>query len=331
MEILRDGYPSIMKNEISLADLDSYDEEKIREAEYLLKDTIISYPISTIGMITVLRKKYEKSLMNAYESLKDNLDYDIVRYNCYYLAKVLHTRLKNININSYFMTHKAHYFALSSGDEKMKEAHISLIYPTIHNDKVLYTVFDPGLKIDAPMSFYKDEEMDTIIKDQLTINVKKTGDIDYPYFVNLDGINPYSYNLNAHNVRQTFNPKYETVELDKLAYPISYRLLTGYKATIFAREHEKRAYITLNHLSKTLEFYDGLCGIKYSYTFLELSKINKQVIKNQLENVCLKLSLNLDEMIEDIYFMVDVIEEFNNQLMDQDVVNEYNKMMVKKK
>lgn len=331
MEIVREGYPNIIKNEIALVNLDSYDEEKVKEAGYLLKDTIVSYPISTIGMITILRKKYEKSLMNTYETLKDNSDYNIVRYNCYYLAKVLHARLKNININSYFMTHKAHYFALNSGDKKMKEAHISLIYPTIHNDRVLYTIFDPGLKIDVPLSFYKEEEMDTIIKDQLTINVRKTADVDYPYFVNLDGINPYSYNFNAHNVHQTFNPKYETVELDKLAYPISYRLLTGYKATIFARDQEKRAYITLNHLSKTLEFYDGLDGIKYNYTFLQLFKVDKQVIREQLRNVCLKLSLDLDEMIEDIYFMVDVIEEFNNQLMDQDVVNEYNKMMVKKK
>ena len=331
MEIVREGYPSIIKNEISLSNLDSYDEEKIKEAGYLLKDTIINYPISTIGMITILRKKYEKSLMHTYDILKNNLDYDIVRYNCYYLAKVLNARLKNISINTYFMTHKAHYFALDSGDKKMKEAHISLLYPTICNDKVLYTIFDPGLKIDIPMSFYKDEEMETIVNEQLTINVKRTNDVDYPYYVNLDGINPYSYTLNAHNVHQTFNPKYETVELDKLAYPISYKLLTGYKATIFAREQDKRAYVTLNHLSRILEFYDGLDGRKHSYTFSELFKIDKQIIKNQLKNICLKLSLDVDELVEDIYFMIDVIDEFNSQLMDQEVVNEYNKMMVKKK
>lgn len=331
MEILRKGYPSIIKNEILLDDLDLYDEKKIEEAGYLLRDTIVNYPVNTIGMITILRKKYEKSLMNTYEILKDNLDYDMVRYNCYYLARILHARLKNININTYFMTHKAHYFALTSGDKKMKEAHISLIYPTIHNDRVLYTIFDPGLKIDVPMSFYKDAEMNTIIEEQLTINIKKNTDIDYPYFINLDGINPYSYNSNAHNVRQEFNPRYETVELDKLAYPISYRLLTGYKATIFAREQEKRAYIILNHLSKTLEFYDGLDGIRYYYTFLQLYKIDKQVIRSQIKNACLMLSLDLDEMIEDIYFMIDVVDEFNNKLMDQDVVNEYSKVMLKRK
>lgn len=328
MEILRDGFPSIIKNEINLENLQPYNQDQIKEAKYLLKDTIENYPISTLEMITILRERYEDSLINTYNSLKYFSDYDRVRYNCYYLSKVLHNKLLNIGIKSYFMTHKAHFFALSSGDEKMKEAHISLLYPSLKDGKVLYTIFDPGLKVDIPLSFYKNSEIATINNNGLLIDIKKTDNDLYPYCINLNGINPYSYNMYPHSVMQAFNPKYETINLDELAYPISYRLLTGYKATIFAKEQEKRAYITLNHLSKTLETFDG--NTMDNYSFKELNQMGGIKLKDRLNNMCSKLSLDVDEIVNNVFFVINVIDEFNTQLMDHDVVNEYNKIKVKK-
>ena len=52
------------------------------------------------------------------------------------------------------MTYQANKYALNSGDVKVKEAHISVIYPSLKDDKLIYTIFNPGLKIDKPLSFY---------------------------------------------------------------------------------------------------------------------------------------------------------------------------------
>lgn len=328
---MREGNSSIRKEVISLDNLDIYDGQKILESTFLILDTLENYPINTFGLITILRKNYISSLLKTYDVL-NKVDYDPVKCNCYYLSKILKDKLTKFDINANYMTHKAHFFALDSGDKKIKEAHISLIYPTMRNDKLYYVIYDPGLKIDRPLGFYSHKSMGKIINQKLEIEVGYDMiDKNYPYYVSLDGVNPYSYNLYPHNVCQRFNPEYRTLNIDELLYPISYKLLTGYKATIFSKETTKRAYITLSHIDKKIEFSDIEEGTNYSYSFEQLLKMGRSALKDKLEKICLKLKLDLEEIIENIYFMIDINDEFINNFMDYEVVSEYKKIRTLKK
>lgn len=330
MEIIRDGTSSIKKEIISLNKLDSFNSNKIKEATQLLIDTIENSKISTFGLITILRKKYEKSLLETYKLLEKE-NYDSVKCNCYYLSKVLKEKLYNIEIDANYMTHKAHFFALNSGDSKIKEAHISLLYPTIKNDKLFYTIFDPGLKIDTPLCFYANKSMNPIKRETLSINVHyDNSDINYPYYINMNGITPYSYTTYSHNVFQKFNPKYKTINIEEMLYPISYNLLTGYRATTFSKDKNKRGYIILKHLDKTLEFCDLETAQFFSYQYNELIKIGRNELKRKISPICIKLSLDTEEILDNIYFMIDIHNEFLSTIMDKDVQTEYIKKRILK-
>lgn len=325
MEIIREGTFCIKKEIVSLNKLDDFDSNKLKEATPLLIDTIENSKISTFGLITILRKKYEKSLLETYKLLEKE-NYDSVKCNCYYLAKILKEKLYNLGIDTNYLTHKAHFFALNSGDSKIKEAHISLLYPTIKNDKLFYIIFDPGLKIDAPLCFYANESMKPIQRENLSIDVcYDNSDINYPYYINMDGINPYSYTTYPHNIFQKFNPNYKTTNIDEMLYPISYNLLTGYKAITFSKDKFKRAYIILKHLDRTLEFCDLETNQLFYYNYNELKKLGRNILKNKIFQICLKLSLDTEEILDNIYFMIDIHNEFLSTIMDKDVLTEYTK------
>lgn len=55
------------------------------------------------------------------------------------------------------MSYKANGFSTHNGDEIIKETHISLVWITKRKNKVYITIYDPGLYINKPISFYKDE------------------------------------------------------------------------------------------------------------------------------------------------------------------------------
>ena len=322
MEILRDGNFSIKKEIIDLSNLDIYNEERISNVSYLIPSVMEEYPISTFGMITLLRENYYRSLEDTIKKIS-GFDYDKVRCNCYYLSKVLKEKLNSMGIKSYYLTYKANHFALNSGDKIAKEAHISLLYPTIKNDRIYYTIFDPGLKIVKPLSFYRNEGMDAVKdNDLITLIGYENSDNDYPYYVNMDGINPYSYNRYPHNVCQRFNPNYETVNIVEMLFPISYYLLTGYKATIFSKDISKRAYVTLYHIDRKVELFDEESNMLISYSYDDIMQMDKNILINKLKDICKKLDLDLMELLEDIYFMIDVHDEYMNSIMNKQVLNE---------
>lgn len=328
MEIKRNGYSSIIKQKIDTNKLKPYDADAIEESKLLLQQSI-GYVSNSFDMLTIMRKNYNGSLSKTYQLLEKE-NYDSVRYQCFYYTKELNKHLKDIGIETYFLTHKARLYALSSGDNKVKEAHISLIYPSIKNDRVLYTIFDPGLKVDKPISFFKEDIGLKINEDKLKVSILGSSDEDYPYKINIDGVNPYSYNSNPHNVHQYFNPDFITANINDLLFPISYKLLTGYKAMVFSKIKEERAYIVLNHLSKYLEFCDFSDGVVYKYSFSDIIKMERSELKQKLNNICIKLGIDIEEIVENVYFMVDIVGEYTSNFMDNEVVKEYHQKVRKK-
>ena len=321
MIIERKEVKNIIKKEIDVNNLKNYDKTMLKEAEILLKE-VLSYTSNSFDLITILRKNYTGNIQETF-SLISKLDFQDVRFQCYYYAKELHRKLENIGLNPEFLTHKARLFALNSGDNIVKEAHISLILHNIKDNQILYTIFDPGLKIDVPISFYKNDFGNKLKKDKFSINILQNNDDNYPYIINIDGSNPYSYNEKPHNVYQAFNPDFVTTNIDDLLFPISYKVLNGYKAMNFSEKIKNRAYIILNHLSKYLEFCNFEDSIVYKYDFIEITRMGKSNLKNKLERICNKLYLDCDEIVEDVFFIIEIADELVNKLMDRNVVYEY--------
>lgn len=325
MIIEREGLKPIKKRKIDLNNLEKFSQERIDEITPILRETIEEYPISTFGLISFMRKHFQNSLSETLAN--SNFDYSSLNYNCYFLSKIMQDKLKKEGIDGYLMTYQANKYALSSGDAKVKEAHISVIYPTMKDDKVFYTIFDPGLKIDKPLSFYEKTDSGLILVNQNKIKVYYEAENEtYPYYMDMTGINEYSYNKSNHRIFQRFNPKYETINIDEMLFPISHELLTGYKAISYSTDPNKRAYITLSHLEKKLEFSNCITGIEYIYTYEELEKMSYLELRKKISIVCEKLNLDSDDITSDIYFMIYYHNDFINYIMDQDLINEYSEM-----
>lgn len=324
MIIERNGLRPIIKSEIDLSNLENFSQNKIDEATILLKETIEQYPISTFGLITLIRTHFKNSLL--YTLNNADFDYSSLNYNCFFLANKMKEKLSDVSIKGYLMTYQANKYALNSGDAKVKEAHISVIYPSIKENKLIYTIFDPGLKIDKPLLFYPYTNSCGIMVNQNKINICfNPNDIDYPYYMEMTGINKYSYNKSNHLIFQRFNPKYETINIDEMLFPVSHSLLTGYKAIIYSTDINKRAYITLSHLEQKLEFSDCVTGVEYSFAYEELEKMGYQKLKEKITSVCNKLQLDPDDITSNIYFMIYYHNDYINCIMNQELIEEYSK------
>lgn len=322
MRIERKGNTPIIKKEIDLSNLETFSQERIDAVTPLLKEIIEECPISTFGLITHLRKNFYKSLCETVNN--SHFDYWNYNFNCFSMASIMKKKLEKENIKGFLMTYQANKFALTTGDAKMKEAHISVIYPTIKDEKILYTIFDPGLKIDKPLIFFQNQDARniTVNENQIDIGYEPLN-FDYPYFMNMVGQNMYSYNKTNHTIFQRFNPKYETINIGEMLFPICYKLLTGYKAIIYSTDPQKRAYITLNHLEQKLHFCDCITGIEYHYSYNEIEKMGYKQLKEKISVICHKLQLDPEDITSNIFFMIYYHDEYMNYVMDQDVLNEY--------
>lgn len=309
-----------------MSSINKYDKSIENELSYLIVDVMENYSISSFDLITLLRKKYNGSLTDTIKKI-DIDDYDKVRLNCYYQSKVLKDKLEKLGINAYYLTYQASHFALNSGDAKMKEAHVSLVYPTIRNDRLYYIIFDPGLKVYKPIGFYDKNSSVSINNKDLTVGIEyDNNNINYPYSIYVNGINPYSYTSYSHNVIQRFNPIFKTINMDEMMYPIVYNLLLEYKSIIFSKDMLKRVYITLKHIDKKVEFANFSKNRIYTYTYEELLEMNYNSLKNKLRDICFKLNLDINDVIENIIFMIDVHDDFLNHVMDKDVLKEYRRV-----
>ncbi len=323
MIINRDDASPIIKNKLDRDNLERYNEEKIKTATPLIDKVLEENSVSTFDMLTLLRKVYKTSLLDAYNSVSIE-EFEKSQFNCVYLARLLKEELKKIDIDASYLSHQAREYALECGDKKIKEAHVSLIYPALDRDNVKYTIFDPGLKIQVPLTFLENGEYNITPNQNQNIKITyNASNNNYPYAVNMYGISPYSYTNYPHLVYQRFNPEYLVQNVGEMLYPYSHKLLTGYKATIFTKEEEKRAYIRLDHLDQILEYCDYKDKIINVINFSDLNQMNRNVLITKLQSICRKLKIDVDELVDDIMFMVELNDEFISEIMDNDVKQEY--------
>ena len=55
-------------------------------------------------------------------------------------------------------------------------------------------------------------------------------------------------------------------------------------------------------------------------------KTGRNHLTSELSGICEKLRLDVNEIVDDIIFMVDVNDLYMDEIMDEDILNEYRKI-----
>jgi len=168
MKIIRENNTIIKKRKINLQQLEEYDQNKINQAIKLLKKEISTSYISHFNNISYMLGK-----TNIFSN-KNN--------GCISQCQKLKKELKKIGLKTYFVSCQANGFSNPAGDFFVKEAHVFLIYPSLRNNKIFFTLFDPGFRLDNPISFYDscDSDSTRYLSDGVA-KVMFCNELVYPY------------------------------------------------------------------------------------------------------------------------------------------------------
>lgn len=316
MNISRNTYTPIKKEKItSFIDYKTIDLELISN---LLNQVIKGYTYSTFDLIKLVKDNFNGNL-NLSINLIDN--YSHVRFNCYYATKLLKEKLSKVGIDAKYVSYKSIGFSSNIGDELIKEAHISLVIPTIRNQKVYYIILDPGYRIPSPICFYKSNNKTNIRIDHDDIIIQKIDDNLYPYCMKMQGYNRYSLNKNNCFCEEYFNCDYETLNPKDILFPISFEILNGYRMINYNEDKQKCAMLKVMILEKYLEC--STFNQKISITFDELQSSSKEKLYSILKPFCDKLGENVLEFMDILYFILENNEPFIAEVMNKLVVKEF--------
>ena len=225
MQIQRNNNSIIQKKQIEFTKLDIFDEKKIILANKILKDTINNTFVSHFDYISYSLKYFDEEFSKYNENIGCVSD-------CIKLKK----ELKKIGLKTYFVTCKTNGFLNPKGDDLVKEAHTFLIYPCLKNNKLYFTIFDPGFRINQTISFYDLCDSTSIPFLTGKAKVSYNNNFFYPYKLSLDRRINYKREIGFANINWEFNPYYETLNILNYAeelYPAIFSLkLMNYPADI---------------------------------------------------------------------------------------------------
>lgn len=316
MDIIRDGLKPIKKNKIT-----SFIDYNLINLDYLttlLNEVIENYTYSTFDLIKLVKDNFNTSIIEAIKSIDD---YSLVRFNCYYAAKTLKEKLKELGIDAFYVSYKSIGFSSSYGDNLIKEAHLSLVIPTIKDNKEYYIILDPGYRIPHPLTFYKNSNTTLIKVDNDDIIIQKRDDNIYPYSMIMKGYNRYSISEHSYFCEEFFNCDYETLNPEDMLFPASFNVLNGYRIINYHVDKSKCAMLKVMILDEYLECSDAAQDI--TLTFSELKSLPKDKIYRLLKPFCHKLNQDTFEFIELLFFILDHHKEFTN-IIDNEVKKELN-------
>lgn len=315
--ITRENYPSIKKLTITKEPEIYYESLDLNLIENLLQETITDYTYNTIDLITLLRENYHSSLASTVESIPD---FSNVRFNCYYASKILKAKLEEYGIKTMYISYKSIGFSTPIGDNIIKEAHQALLLPTKRENKDYYLILDPGYRLPKPLGFYKEKLNDKIIIDNDIIKISTTKDKTYPYSMNMQGYNRYSLSKTSYECVEYFNANYETINPEEILFPLSYRVLDGYRAIKYSEDSKKRATIKIMLLDKYIECLSSSKREILTFKQFKNSSLTKLLEIMTPYTEILKISPTI--IAEDFNFIIDNCDEFVNNIMDKEVVKE---------
>lgn len=311
MKIPRSNLKPIIKKKIdlnNLIDFKALDMVKINE---LLNEVISENTYNTLDLLTILIDNYDGDFRSTVDSIKDYKD---VRFNCYHACKLLKSKLDKLNIKSYLISYKSIGFSNSYGDNLIKEAHMSLVIPTLNNKRIYYILLDPGLRIPEAMCFYEDAEETTINIDNDIIKISKTNDDIYGYTMEMTGYNRYSLTTTSYSCQEYFDINHELVNPEEVLFPASYYILNGYRVINFNVQKTKTAVIKFMIINEYLECVSSSNNIKLSFN--DLKKLSNEELVEILKEYTDILNVDVSITIKTIKFIVNNIEEFKKDVID---------------
>ena len=285
---------------------------------YYLKKVIRTSIVDTFEFIELLRKHYDGNMSNALHSIQME-EYEKVRFNCYYLSKLLKEKLDEHNIKTEYITYQSEGFSTDIGDKIIKESHISIVWTTKKKNQKLFILFDPGLYIEKPFVFFQNSNSKKIKVKNCIFQIKNNNSKDYPMIQTIDGINRNSYSTEKYHLIKKLNPYYYTTNVEDMLFPISICLIPGFK--ISKTNGKNGAYIKLMYAHRYLEYYTALEKKKKRLTYDEIKGMPKELLKEHLHCCCQTLKKDIDDVISDIYFMIDHEQEYKSYIIDSRITN----------
>ena len=316
MEIRRYDNSIIKKRKINLENLDIYDEEKIKLAIKYLNEEIENSFVSHFDYISyILNNKKDK-----FSSCNRNT-------GCVTACKNLKKRLNKLGLKTYFVSCKANVFSNKTGNSLIKEAHVFLIYPSLKNNKLYFTIFDPGFRSTNVISFYDKENSKEYpyLSGGIIKSVFIKNNFNYPYTLTANKRINYKHEVIDANINWEFNPYYETLNIDGFNEKL-YHVMFSLKLMNYPKDINKYICIRSKILEKSIDIYT-LSDIK-TYSFKELSKLDKNEIRSFFKPYFIKsnLSINkLNKFIESIFLLIHDSDTYIKQIIDPKVIEEYEK------
>lgn len=318
--ITRNNYPPIQKIEIKGEPTIYYEELDLNLINHLIQETITDCVCNTIDLITLLRENYHSNLNTTIEEIKD---FSQVRFNCYYASKVLKEKLIDYGIDTKFISYKSIGFSSPSGDSLIKEAHMALLLRTKRGNDDYYLILDPGYRLPEPIVFYPKKKNSEINIDNDIIEITSTNEELYPYSMNMKGYNRYSISDTSYECREYFNANYETINHENILFPLSYKVLDGYRAIRYSEKHHDRATIKIMLLEKYIECINA--NKREIFTFEDFEKLSQKRTIETLSPYTDVLKLSPAILSEDFHFLISNYEEFVNSVITNEVVKEKTK------
>lgn len=325
MKIEREYFKPIRKKEIPLNDLEDYNNIDINYLNKSINEVITNYTYNTFDLLDLIMSKYDGNLESTIAKI-DN--YSNVKFNCYYACKLLKKKLKDSNIKSYLISYKSIGFSNEIGDDIIKEAHTSLIIPTLRNKKVYYILLDPGLRIPEVIGFYSDDEETNLQIDNDKIKIKKCHNNLYNYTMIMEGYNRYSVG-NSYYCQEYFDLSHELLNPEELLFPIALNILSGYRIINFNTLPNNTSCIKIMILD---EYIECLSNKKYiKLYFDELVLLSDKELCHLLEPFTNILDINKFNLIKTIRFVIKIKEELKSNVLNYIEPNSRTNKKIKKR
>lgn len=315
--ITRNNYPSIIKEKIEKEPEIYYEDLDLNLINHLIQETIAECVCNTIDLITLLRENYHSNLTTTINRISD---FSQVRFNCYYASKTLKEKLEEYNLKAKYISYKSIGFSSPFGDNLIKEAHMALLLRTKKNNKNYNLILDPGYRLPNPIGFYQEKVQSTTIIDNDFIEINLLDKGIYPYRMNMSGYNRYSLSDISYECTEYFNANYETLNPEDILFPLSYKVLDGYRAIRYSDNPANRASVKIMLLDNYVECLST--DKKERFPFNKLKDLSTNELVSILTPYTDILELSPKIIAEDFNFLINNCDEFINTVIDKEVVKE---------